>query len=54
MTKVERLRQELSVTKAQLDTIEPELPAGVTEPLTPETVQAIDMFCASWREIISR
>jgi hypothetical protein len=45
------LREELSIAQAQLETIELELPAGVTEPLTPETIQAIDMFCASWEEM---
>jgi hypothetical protein len=46
-----KLNSEIQLLKSQLETIEPELPVGVTEPLSPETVMAIDMFCVSWREI---
>jgi len=45
------LKTENNMLKTQLETHEPLTPTGTTEPLTPETVMAIDMFCASWEEM---
>jgi len=50
---IQDLKVANNLLETQRDTLEPELPSGVTTPLTPETVMVVNLFCSSWEELIS-